>query len=123
MDGNPDPQVEREGTRAEIARALEGFMRPEHLDKLVEEVLEIKKGARGWCPKCKGAVMVEISDAKGVTGALTDLLNQSFGRPTETKQETEIIVERTVAFVCEHGHECRECTEAAGADQVEVPAE
>ncbi len=79
-------------TRSQIGDALAGKLTEEQLRLLMDEVLAIKKGARGWCPTCNRAVQVEIPDAKGVTGALTDLLNQSHGRPTEVKPEQEGIV-------------------------------
>src|SRR5690242_17102171 len=60
---------------------LQGFLTPEKLDVLLNEVLEIKKGARGWCPSCRRAVPVEISDAKAVVSALGELLTQAYGRP------------------------------------------
>ena len=34
----------------------------------------------------------EISDAKAVAGALTDLANQAFGRPSEATEKTEPIL-------------------------------
>ena len=73
-------------------------MTPEQLKKLLDEILEAKKGARGWCPNCKKAVQVEIADAKAVVGAMSDLANQGFGRPGETQgsDEEKIQFERVV---------------------------
>lgn len=87
------------GTRDEIGKALEGALTPEQLKLLMDEVLAIKKGARGWCGTCKKQVLVEISDAKAVTGALTDLMTQSWGRPQEQKTERSIVVNREVILV------------------------
>ena len=86
-------------TRSQIGDALAGKLTPEQLAFLMDEVLEIKKGARGWCPGCNRAVQVEIPDAKGVTSALTDLLNQAWGRPQDDKVEAEgITFVRKVVF-------------------------
>lgn len=74
-------------TRSQIGEALQGKLSPEQLTTLMDEVLAIKKSARGWCKHCNGAVVVEIADAKGVTGALVDLANQAWGRPQDDKQE------------------------------------
>ncbi len=76
-------------TRSQIGSALEGKLSPEQLAFLMDEVLAITKSARGWCAHCKGAVPVEIPDAKSVTGALVDLANQAWGRPSEDKAEAE----------------------------------
>jgi hypothetical protein len=85
--------------RAQINQALENLIEPEQLKTLLDEVLKITKSGRGWCPKCKHAVFVEVPDAKAVVGAMGELLNQAKGRPTETKQVTEIVVERNVYLV------------------------
>ena len=80
------------------------------------------------CKSCgqKQRQLAEVADAKAVTSSLTDLMTQSWGRPNEQKQDTQIIVNRTVEYVCEHGHECVECAKtegAGGSDGDEVPAE
>lgn len=63
----------------------------------MDEVLAITKHGRGWCPKCKGAVQVEVPDARGVVGAMTDLANQAWGRPGEqSKSDSGITFIRTV---------------------------
>ena len=79
-------------TRSQIGDALAGKLTPEQLEKLMDEVLEIKKSARGWCPNCNKAVMVEVPDAKAVVGATADLMNQAWGRPQDDKVEAEGIV-------------------------------
>jgi hypothetical protein len=68
---------------------LAGRLTPEQLNTLTEKILEIEKQARGWCPNCSKQVHVTIPDAKAVTGALTDLLNQAWGRPQDDKVEAE----------------------------------
>ena len=77
------------GPRADIGSALEGRLTPEQLERLLDEVLAITKTGRGWCPDCKKSVMVQVPDAKAVTGALVDLANQAWGRPTESHTEPE----------------------------------
>ena len=85
--------------REDIAAALESKLSPEQLTALMDEVLVARKGARGWCPSCKKHVQVEISDAKAVVSAMTDLLSQAYGRPKEQeKSEGGIVVNRTVVF-------------------------
>jgi hypothetical protein len=79
-------------TRSQIGDALAGKLSDEQLSLLLDEVLEIRKQSRGWCPNCNKAVNVEIPDAKAVTGALVDLANQAWGRPQDDKQEAEGIV-------------------------------
>ena len=87
--------------RTDIAKGLEGALKPAQIEKLIDEILAIQKGARGWCPNCNRNVQVQIPDAKGVTSALTELMNQSWGRPTDSKVETEIIVNRQVILVAD----------------------
>ena len=84
--------------RADIASALDGWLSPEQLALLLDEILAIKKGARGWCPNCKKAVQVEIADAKAVVSAMADLANQGFGRPGERSgsDDDRIVFERVV---------------------------
>lgn len=67
--------------RDQIGAALSGALTPEQLEVLMTEVLAITKQGRGWCPTCKKSVIVEVADAKAVTGAIVDLANQSWGRP------------------------------------------
>ena len=89
--------------RGDVAKALEGYLTPEQLTMLTEKVLALEKQARCQfkCKKC-GASQIQfgtINDARAVTSSLTELLNQSFGRPTEQKRETEIIVNRHVYLI------------------------
>lgn len=84
--------------RADIAAALEGWLTPEQLKTLLDEILAVKKGARGWCPNCRKQVQVEIADAKAVVGAMADLANQGFGRPGEQQsgEDERVVFERVV---------------------------
>jgi hypothetical protein len=68
---------------------LDGILDREHLDELLTLALELKKGARGWCPSCNKAVMVEINDAKAVASVIKDLNAEAWGRPSEDKVEAE----------------------------------
>lgn len=95
--------MSNEGTRGEIAKALDGKIDPAKIDFLIDEVLASTKKA--WaefsCKKCNARQrqQAEIPDAKAVVSALTELMNQSWGRPTEQRTETEIVVERNVYLV------------------------
>ena len=84
--------------RADITKALEGWLTPEQLSALLDEILAAKKNARGWCTNCKKAVQVEIPDAKAVVSAMADLANQGFGRPGESQgsDDEKIVFERVV---------------------------
>lgn len=73
--------------REQIAQALAGFLTPEQTKMLVDEVLAVTKKGRAQfnCKKC-GQLQIqfaEIPDARAVTSAITELMNQSYGRPTE----------------------------------------
>jgi hypothetical protein len=63
------------------------------LEFLMDEVLAITKRAHGEfsCKNCgqRQRQPCEIPDAKAVTGALVDLANQAWGRPSEDKAEVE----------------------------------
>lgn len=77
--------------REAIANALQGFLTPEQTQKLVDDVLASTKRGRAFfnCKKC-GAQQIqfaEIADAKAVTSAITDLMNQGYGRPTEASAQ------------------------------------
>jgi hypothetical protein len=80
-------------TRSQIGDALAGKLNPEQIELLLDEVLAIRKNAWGEfsCKACgqRQRQLCEIPDAKAVTGALTDLLNQAWGRPQDDKQEAE----------------------------------
>lgn len=75
--------------RDQIGSALSDKLTADQLTLLMEEILAIKKGARGWCPNCNKAVMVEVSDAKAVAGAIKDLSAEAWGRPSDDKVEAE----------------------------------
>ena len=87
--------------RSEIASALKGKLTEEQVSTLIDSVLAIKKKVRHefQCNKdCKRKQIhyVEIDDTEKVVKALSDLLNQAWGRPTEVKEEAGVQVEYRV---------------------------
>ncbi len=86
--------------RSQIGKALEGFLTPEQVRKLVDEVLASKKRARAEfnCRKCgkRQVQYAEVDDTKTVVQALETLANQAFGKPTESKSEAGITFIRQV---------------------------
>lgn len=90
--------------REQIGRALDGALTPDQIKFLISEVLAITKKPWGTfsCKSC-GKVQkqqCEVPDAKAVTGALKDLMDQSWGRPSEVRQEgAQLIVNRSVTVV------------------------
>lgn len=97
------------GVRGSIAEALEGRLTADQIKFLIDEVLATTK--KPWaefsCKKCNARQrqMVEIPDARAVTSSLTELMNQSWGRPTDANHETEIVVNRSVYVVAEEEHD------------------
>lgn len=75
--------------RKDIGDALGDKFDRAKLDELLEMMLQVTKGARGWCPNCNKAVMVEINDSKAVTAMLKDLNAEAWGRPQDDKVEAE----------------------------------
>lgn len=82
--------------RDELGKKLSSYMTPEQVAKLIDEILAIEKRASAEfsCKKCGQRQMqwTRISDAKSVTLALTDLMNQAFGRPSETNDTVEPVI-------------------------------
>jgi hypothetical protein len=82
--------------RDELAKKLSSYMTPEQITKLIDEILAIEKRASAefHCKKCGQRQMqwTKISDAKSVTLALTDLMNQAFGRPSEQNDTVEPVI-------------------------------
>lgn len=91
--------------RGSIAEALEGRLTAEQIAFLIDEVLATTKQpwAEFACKKCgaRQRQQAVIPDAPAVTRALTELMNQSWGRPTDARHETEIVVNRQVFLVAE----------------------
>jgi hypothetical protein len=101
--------------RAQVAEALAGYLDEAQLARLMNSVLAIEKSAWATCPKCSGHVKVAIADTRAVVSSISELLTQAYGRPSDRQAETEIIVNRTVHLVCDHGHPCEACaSEEAG---------
>ena len=101
-----DPGV---APREHVAQALAGYLSEEQLEKLVDSALAITKSAWGTCRKCNTRVQVDVPDARAVVASVAELLNQGYGRPSDRQQEAQVVVHRTVEYVCEHGHACPEC--------------
>lgn len=89
--------------RAQLGKQLESKFTPEQLSLLINEVLAIKKLAQVEvrCKHCNRAqkVTAEFPDARSVTTALKDLLNQGFGAPVEQRAETEFKLIRNVFLI------------------------
>lgn len=88
-----------------LAKGLEGKLTEEKIKLLMDEVLAINKSvyADFTCKECKKNQrhQVLIPDARAVTSALGELMNQSWGRPSDSKVETEIVVNRNVYLVAD----------------------
>lgn len=73
--------------RSAIGDALTGFMTPEQVRKLIDEVLASEKSAMGdfVCKKCsqRQRHAVRIPDTTAVIRGLETLANQAWGRPSE----------------------------------------
>jgi len=82
--------------REELGKKLTGYLTPEQISKLIDEVLAIRKrmSAEFQCKSCGKRQMqwTEVPDAKAVAGALADLMNQAFGRPGETTDSVEPVL-------------------------------
>lgn len=82
--------------RDELGKKLSEYLTPEQVSKLIDEVLAIEKrvSAEFRCKKCNQRQMqwTTVSDAKAVASALADMMNQAFGRPSETSEHSEPIV-------------------------------
>ena len=99
-----------------LAKGLEGKLDEEQIKTLMDDVLAFNKKVWGdfTCKECgkRQRHQVSIPDSKAVTSALTELMNQSWGRPGDSKVETEIIVNRNVYLVAEEDED--------GDDQLDV---
>lgn len=82
--------------RQAIAEALSSHLTPEQITLLIDEVLAINKrvSAEFTCKECNKRQMqwTEVTDAKAVVSALTDLLAQGYGRPSESSEKVEPII-------------------------------
>ena len=102
--------------REGIAKGLEGKLDEAQIKLLMDEVLAINKNvyADFTCKGCgkRQRQQALVPDAKAVTSALGELMNQSWGRPGDSKVETEIIVNRNVYLVAEE--------DESGDDQLDI---
>jgi DNA-directed RNA polymerase subunit RPC12/RpoP len=82
--------------RDELGKKLSSYLTPEQISKLIDEVLAIEKRASAEfrCKKCGQRQMIwtKIPDAKSVATALSDLMNQAFGRPSEQNDTVEPVI-------------------------------
>lgn len=91
--------------RSDLAEGLAGKLTPRQIKLLLDEVLATTKRVQAdfKCKKCGQAQrgLADVNDATAVTRALVELMNQSWGRPTESKTETEITFNYTVELVAD----------------------
>jgi hypothetical protein len=82
--------------RDELGKKLSSYMTPEQISKLIDEILAIEKrsSAEFTCKHCGKRQMqwTKISDARSVATALSDLMNQAFGRPSEQNDTVEPVI-------------------------------
>ena len=100
-----EPAEQPADIRQQLGKQLESKFTPEQLNLLINEVLAIKKGVQVEvrCKHCNRAqkVLGEMPDARAVTTALKELLNQAWGAPVEQRAETEFKLVRNVYVVAE----------------------
>lgn len=108
-EADDDTANERLDARGRIEEALDEFLTPGQIKTLVDEILTVTKQVWINCSHCQRSSKASVPDAKAVAGAIGELLNQAKGRPRERQDEGAVIVQRTVALVCDQGHECPEC--------------
>lgn len=91
--------------REQLASALANFLTPEQTTKLIDEVLAITKKARAefTCKSCgkRQIQFGDVSDARAVSTALTDLLTQAYGRAGEEAHQGEPILFVRVSTLAE----------------------
>jgi hypothetical protein len=84
--------------REQLAKALEGYLTPEQMEMLINEVLAVQKrvSADFSCKACgqRQRQIGTMSDAKAVALALPDLLNQAYGRPSEQEHVEQVLFTR-----------------------------
>lgn len=73
------------GAREVLAQQLDSVLDPETLKVLIDEILAVKKSmwAEFKCKSCgqRQRIHGEVSDARAVASALSELLTQARGRP------------------------------------------
>lgn len=83
----PKPDAAEETTRGRarqrIGQVLNEDEQLEKIRKLIDEVLELKGTAWGYCPNCKKRMTVEVPDLKGRIDGAIKLLEQAEGKPKE----------------------------------------
>ena len=107
------PAEQRDDPRAAVRAGLTGYLTEVQVAQLLDQVLSLTKTTHVSCPSCKKRNEVTIPDARAVSSSLTELLVAGFGRPGEQRRDQEVVVRRTVEYVCEHGHPCPKCVPEA----------
>jgi hypothetical protein len=91
--------------REQVRAALTGFLSPQQLSSLIDEVLATTKVAWVRCEKCSNHVKGSVPDAKAVVSALSELMTQAYGRPGAEPEDRTVIVNRHVYLVAEDGED------------------
>lgn len=98
VEGEDDP-------RAALAAGLSEYLTRPQIDALLNEALALRKqvDTEFSCRSCgqKQRRKVEISDAKAVVSAVSDLLTQGYGRPDSRPGGQSVVVNRVVQLVSE----------------------
>jgi hypothetical protein len=110
----PKEGSKEDDPRQSLADGLSAFLTRSQIDALLNEALALKKESWINCPACKKRAKVEIPDAKAVVDSVSSLLVQGFGRPSEQRGDTTLVVNRKVELICDCGHPCEQC--AAGCE-------
>lgn len=79
----PRPKTDKPAVREAFADDLAD--EKEALRALLKQGLQATKKARGWCPNCKKAVYVEVTDTGAAVKVAEFFANQGLGRPGEDK--------------------------------------
>jgi hypothetical protein len=87
--------------RSSIAEALDGWLTPEQLRTLLDEILASTKSVRADCPSCKKSVSIQVADSRAVVDGLATLAAQGFGRPRESSGGAEHITFERVVYLTE----------------------
>lgn len=66
----------------------------ERVQRLVDDIFEMKRLAWSTCPDCRKRVQVEIPDLRGQVTTLVELLEQAEGKPEGEVGGVSIVVKR-----------------------------
>jgi hypothetical protein len=82
--------------RAALAAGMSAYMSREMVDRLLDECLSLEKRTWVSCPGCGKRNEVSIPDARATVDAVSSLLTQGYGRPSEQRTPPQIVVNRQV---------------------------